>query len=53
MKEQIQKKLDYYRNQVDKFTDRHLDTCKRTDRDALIRCKERVKVYQEILKLIQ
>ena len=53
MKQQIEKKLEYYKQQTDKFTDRHLKTCKRTDRDALMRCKERVKVYQEILKLIQ
>jgi hypothetical protein len=53
MRQQIEKKLEYYKKQVDVFTDRHLETCKRTDRDALMRCKERVKVYQEILKLIQ
>ena len=52
MKSEIEKKLAYYKKQAEIFADKHLETCKRSDRDTLIRCRERVKTYQEILKII-
>lgn len=50
MKEKIEEKLKYYENQVTNNTDRFLFSNLRKDRDILIKNRERVKVYKEILK---
>ncbi len=52
MKAKIQDKIRYYTQQYDKFTDRWLDSNLRKDRDAVIRCKERVKCLKEVLEIV-
>lgn len=50
MKKEIEEKLKYYENQVVNNTDRFLYSNLRKDRDILVKNRERVKVYKEILK---
>ena len=52
MKQQIEKKLEYYTKQYNAAIDRYMESNSRKDKESAIRCKERIKTYEEILKLI-
>jgi cation transport regulator ChaB len=52
MKQQIEKKLEYYKKQYNAAIDRYMESNGRKDKESAIRCKERVKTYEEVLKLI-
>jgi hypothetical protein len=51
MKEQVKKKLEYYTKQYHSAIERYLKDNKRVSRDVVIKCQERMKVYQEVLEL--
>lgn len=53
MKEKIEKKLTYYQGQYERFLDRYIDSNSRKDRDVVVRTKERIKTYKEVLELIK
>jgi len=52
MKQQIEKKLEYYKKQYNAAIDRYMDSNSRKDKESAIRCKERVKTYEEVLKMM-
>jgi hypothetical protein len=52
MRNKIEAKLEYYTKQYNAAIDRWMDSNSRKDKESAIRCKERIKTYQEVLKLI-
>jgi len=52
MKSKIEAKLEYYTKQYNAAIDRWMESNSRKDKESAIRCKERVKTYEEILKLM-
>jgi energy-converting hydrogenase A subunit M len=52
MKQEIEKKVKYYEAQLDEALNRFLNDNTRKSRDIVIRLKERLKIYKEVLKLI-
>jgi cation transport regulator ChaB len=52
MKQQIEKKLEYYKKQYNAAIDRYMESNSRKDKESAIRCKERVKTYEEVIKMM-
>lgn len=52
MKRIIQDKIRYYITQKDKFTEKYLESTKRSDRDTLMKVVTRISVYREMIELI-
>lgn len=53
MKQEIEKKVKYYENQLNKAVDRWMEENSRKSRDEVIRIKERIRTYNECLTLIK
>jgi len=51
LKDEVQKKIKYYQGQQENIISQYLVSNKRTDRDRLIKCREKLAVYNEILTL--
>lgn len=52
MKKQIQTKISYYIKQENNFITKYLDTNNRRDKESLLKIRERLKVYNEVLELV-
>ncbi len=46
----IEKKIEYYKKQQESAIKRYLNSCKRVDRDIILRITERIQVYRELMK---
>jgi hypothetical protein len=52
MRQEIEKKVKYYELQLNEALNRFLNDNTRKSRDIVIRHKERLKIYAEVLKMI-
>lgn len=52
MKEKIKSKITYYTGQYDRAVDRWIDSGKINKRVQVIRLKEKLKMYKEVLEII-
>ena len=48
----LKSKITYYTQQQDKFVGRYLESTRRQDRDQVMKVRERVMVYNEVLELL-
>ena len=53
MKQEIEKKIKYWENQLSRATDRFINENTRKTRDEVIKIREKVRTYQECLTLIK
>lgn len=52
MKQKLQDKIRYYKEQERKTTRRFIREMKRLDRDDIIRIQRRIEVYEELIDII-
>jgi hypothetical protein len=52
MRNKIEAKLEYYKKQYNAAIDRYMESNSRKDKESAIRCKERVKTYEEVIKMM-
>ena len=50
MKEVIEKKIKYYEKRQQEAMTRFLNSCKRVDRDSLLKLNTRIETYKELLQ---